>query len=90
MATALARMGAMGVLHKNLSIARQAEMVVAVKAAATGEGGHAAVDVEGRLLVGAAVGVGADGLARAEALVADRNSTKRFHPAATYGGTSTP
>jgi len=70
MATALARMGAMGVLHKNLSIARQAEMVVAVKAAATAEGGHAAVDVEGRLLVGAAVGVGADGLARAEALVA--------------------
>ena len=26
----------------------------------------------------------------AEALVADRNSTKRFHPAVTYGGTSTP
>ena len=70
MATALARMGALGVLHKNLPIARQAAMVTAVKGAATGEGGRPAVDSQGRLLVGAAVGVGADGLARAEALVA--------------------
>ena len=67
MATALAQLGAMGVLHKNLRVAEQAAMVAAVKAGAAGP--RAAVDPAGRLVVGAAVGVGADGLERAAALV---------------------
>lgn len=55
MATALARAGGLGVIHRNLSIQDQAAMVSEVK--------------KNNLLVGAAVGVGADFKERVDALV---------------------
>jgi IMP dehydrogenase len=54
MAIAMAQAGGIGILHRNLSIADQVKQVVLAKA-------HG--------MVGAAVGVGADGYARAVALI---------------------
>lgn len=68
MAIAMALCGGLGVLHKNLSVADQAAMVAQVKAHQAQPG--AAIDPEGRLVVAAAVGVGADGLLRARAAAA--------------------
>lgn len=65
LAVAMAQAGGLGFIHKNLSIAEQAAKVAAVKATPAGEG--ACVDGQGRLRVGAAVGV--DVLARVHALV---------------------
>ncbi len=56
-ATAIAQLGGLGVIHKNLDIARQAGEVARVKA------------VDSKLLCGAAVGPGADLMDRAKALV---------------------
>lgn len=75
-AIALASHGGLGVVHKNLSIARQAAEIAKVKAAEVPEhtprfAGAAAVDAQGRLLVGAAIGVGGDRDRRVEALVAE-------------------
>ncbi len=58
LAIAMARVGGLGVIHKNMDIARQCEEVRAVKAAQPCEG--ASLDGQGRLLVAAAVGVKAD------------------------------
>ena len=55
MALAMAKAGGIGIIHRNLSIAGQVTHVKLVKGAS--------------LIVGAAVGVGDDGFARAEALI---------------------
>ena len=69
LAAALARLGGLGVLHKNQTVQAQAAQVSLVKALDTSRDPHAAVDSQGRLLVAAAVGAGPEGLARASALV---------------------
>lgn len=68
MAAALARGGALGVIHRNLPIAAQAKMVQQVKRE-TGNPETAAVDKNGHLLVGASVGVSQDLDERVKALV---------------------
>lgn len=70
MASALAKLGGMGMIHKNMPIEDQAAMVKKVKETVIGEEfTEAAVDGEGRLLVGAAVGVGPNSMDRVDALV---------------------
>ncbi len=69
LAIALARVGGIGMIHKNMSIENQAHEVALVKQAEVGENPNAALDGEGRLLVGAAVGVGANTLERVAALL---------------------
>ncbi|MCH3983398.1 MAG: IMP dehydrogenase [Lactobacillus delbrueckii] len=69
MAAAMAKMGGLGVVHKNLSIQAQADEVrLAKNTPVTAEDTHAAVDKDGKLLVAAAVGVTSDTFERAEAL----------------------
>lgn len=69
MAAAMAKMGGLGVVHKNLSIQAQADEVrLAKNTPVTAEDTHAAVDKDGELLVAAAVGVTSDTFERAEAL----------------------
>jgi len=69
MAIALAKAGGLGFIHKNLSVQQQAQMVRNVKEAALDLTQDAAVDGDGRLLVGAAVGVGEKNIERVKALV---------------------
>jgi IMP dehydrogenase len=71
MAVLMARYGGMGVIHRNLSIESQAQMVKEAKAADTGDMKNASVDSKGKLRIGAAVGLGADLEKRVEALVAE-------------------
>ena len=69
MAAAMAKMGGLGVIHKNLSIKAQADEVrLAKNTPVTEADTHAAVDKDGKLLVAAAVGVTSDTFERAEAL----------------------
>lgn len=69
MAAAMAKMGGLGVVHKNISIQAQADEVrLAKNTPVTAEDTHAAVDKDGKLLVAAAVGVTSDTFERAEAL----------------------
>ncbi|RJX27815.1 MAG: guanosine monophosphate reductase [Acholeplasma sp.] len=61
MAISLAKLGGLGILHKNLSIDEQAEMVKSVKRITLSpDDKDACIDSDGRLRVGAAVGVGKD------------------------------
>jgi IMP dehydrogenase len=71
MAAHLALMGGIGIVHRNLSPAAQADQVRAVKDRAFPEGEYpeAALDAQGRLLCGAAVGV-SGAVERARLLVA--------------------
>jgi len=70
MAIALANAGGLGIIHKNVSIQSQADMIRNVKKAEVLDQDKAAIDASGRLLVGAAVGVSAETLERVKALVA--------------------
>lgn len=71
-ATTLAKLGGLGVVHKNMTIAEQADEVRAVKTATFDKTAfpNAAVDNQGRLLVAGAVGVTSDTVKRVEAMVA--------------------
>ncbi|HJE31379.1 MAG TPA: IMP dehydrogenase [Weissella confusa] len=71
LATQLALLGGMGVVHKNMLIADQAAEVAKVKAATIDVPRYpqAAVDFNGRLLVAGAVGVTSDTVTRVGALV---------------------
>lgn len=72
MAIAMARLGGIGVLHKNQGVRAQADAVAAVKSAGKTPGSHgtAAVDGHGRLLAAAAIGASGEALERAAALIA--------------------
>jgi IMP dehydrogenase len=69
MAIALANAGGLSILHKNLSIKLQASMVETVKKAPVTHPETAALDEQGRYLVGAAVGVSTETMERVKALV---------------------
>jgi len=71
MARAMALMGGMGVIHKNLSIEGQAEQVERVKKAPVDRERYplCSLDSFGRLMVGAAVGTGPGTVERIEAVV---------------------
>ncbi|NLC55153.1 MAG: IMP dehydrogenase [Erysipelothrix sp.] len=71
MAITLASLGGLGFIHKNMSIEAQSEMIKKVKNHTIEEKykDSAAVDAEGRLLVGAAVGVADNTVDRVRALV---------------------
>ncbi len=68
LAIALARLGGIGIVHRNLPPGRQAEEVARVKHAEP-TGPSPATDAGGRLLVAAAVGTGEDRVARTEGLL---------------------
>ena len=69
MAIAMAREGGLGIIHRNLSVEAQAEMVGLVKSTNPADFPLATMDDQGRLRVGAAVGVFGDAWDRAMALV---------------------
>ncbi|MDD5732113.1 MAG: IMP dehydrogenase [Patescibacteria group bacterium] len=60
MAEALAQNGALGIIHRNLSVKEQMEMIKNVKKAKIIDKTRAAIDSKGRLLVGVAVGANSD------------------------------
>lgn len=69
MAATMAQNGGLGIIHRNLKVADQAEMVRKAKSVTPEDTEKAAVDASGRLLVGAAVGAGADLAERIDALI---------------------
>lgn len=69
MAIMMARNGGLGVIHRNLSIEAQAAVVREVKAVSVTNPSESSVDVEGNLLVAAAVGVGEDFEERVQKLI---------------------
>lgn len=68
MARSMALAGGLGIIHRNLPVTTQAAMVKAVKTSKVGESIQGSFDAKGRLLVGAAVGVGSDLEERVKAL----------------------
>jgi IMP dehydrogenase len=68
MAIALARLGGLGIIHKNMSVEDQVKEIALVKEATFNES-EATKDEFGRLRVGAAVGVSKNTLERIDALV---------------------
>ncbi len=70
MASAMAKLGGLGFIHKNMTIDEQATMIKNVKdAKVETDDEDANLDVNGKLIVGAAVGVGVDTMDRVAALV---------------------
>ena len=69
MAIAMAQNGGLGIIHKSMTIERQATLVKHVKAPQP-TGDKSALDQSGRLLCGAALGITADLDERAQALIA--------------------
>ncbi|MFA4930824.1 MAG: IMP dehydrogenase [Patescibacteria group bacterium] len=69
MAVAMAKNGGLGVIHRNLAIEKQVQMVKQVKAEPVADLDQAAVDEMGKLLVAAAVGMGNDLKERVTSLV---------------------
>jgi len=69
MAIALAKLGGMGILHKNMTILEQAQMIKDVKGVQVESKKDANLDKLGRLMVGAAVGVSSDTETRVDELV---------------------
>ncbi|MGX7052086.1 IMP dehydrogenase [Leuconostoc palmae] len=71
-ATEIAKLGGLGVIHKNMTIAEQADEVKRVKEAKfdSHNFSNAATDDNGRLLVAGAVGVTSDTVKRVEAMAA--------------------
>lgn len=69
MAAAMAQNGGLGIIHRNINVEDQAAMVKEAKAAKIRSLDEAATDDSGRLLVGAAVGAGADLVERVDALL---------------------
>ena len=70
LATALAELGGLGIIHKNMTIERQAKEVKSVKEHILDESYPlATLDKEGKLCVGAAIGVATNTLERVKALV---------------------
>lgn len=69
MAIAMANCGGLGIIHRNLQVSTQAEMVKKGKAAPVADRALAAVDAKDRLLIGAAVGAGSDLEERVKALL---------------------
>jgi IMP dehydrogenase len=70
LAIALAKVGGIGIIHKNMGIEDQAEEVSKAKNSGdVHQYKDAAVDAKGRLLVGAAVGVAPNAMERVDALV---------------------
>ena len=70
MASAMAKLGGLGFIHKNMTIDEQATMIKNVKdAKVETDDVDANLDVNGKLIVGAAVGVGVDTMDRVAALV---------------------
>lgn len=67
MAILMAQHGALGVIHRNLEVAVQADMVKSVKSVKAHEG--ASVSADGKLMAGAAVGAGSDLEERVDALL---------------------
>jgi IMP dehydrogenase len=69
MARELAKLGGMGIIHKNMSIAEQVEMVKSVKSDQSFKKDECiCLDQKGRLIVGAAVGVAHDAMDRVDKL----------------------
>ncbi len=71
LAIALAKVGGMGIIHKNMTIAAQAAQIEKTKEEKVdlAEFPKAAVDGKGRLLVGGALGITSDMMERAKALI---------------------
>lgn len=69
MGIALARLGGLAIIHKNLSIENQAKEVSLVKEADAKGCPNAALDINGRLLAGAAISVSENMLDRVSALL---------------------
>lgn len=70
MAKEMSKLGGLGFIHKNMTIKEQADMIKNVKSVEVNSNWEdASLDSSGKLLVGAAVGVGLDTMDRVKALV---------------------
>lgn len=69
MAIAMAQLGGLGVIHRNLAVDKQEKMIEHVKTAKVVDKEKASLDAKGRYLVAAAIGAGADMKDRVKALV---------------------